>query len=155
MWDADTVSCLWNRIRPHNRPLSTKEFENKIRLCERSRENINLSGHILALVPWLLLDWIGFSPFSSWVEKDFSAPAKVILGGKSPLAIIRYKCWTYLCGYNLFKQSHRSLAVAARCRDALWETMAAWEFRADVFRNVTRTLIRLFLFFPNGYFWTI
>lgn len=69
-------------------------------------KNINLSGHILALVPWLLhKDWIRSDPFLPKRNKTFHPAVEVILQGKSPQAIIRYICWTYLSGYNLLKEA--------------------------------------------------
>lgn len=44
-------------------------------------------------------------PFLPKRNKTFHPMAEVILLGKSLQAIIRYKCWTYLSGYNLLKEA--------------------------------------------------
>lgn len=44
-------------------------------------------------------------PFLPKRNKTFHPMAEVILLGKSLQAIIRYKCWMYLSGYNLLKEA--------------------------------------------------
>lgn len=48
------------------------------------------------------LDSVSFLPKRN---KTVHPVAEVILQGKSLQAIIRYKCWTYLSGYNLLKEA--------------------------------------------------
>lgn len=155
----DTVLCHWNHIWLQKYQISTKEFEKKIRLCctrfsKWSHKNINLSGHIPALVPWLLhKDWIRSDPFLPKRNKTFHPAVEVILQGKSPQAIIRYICWMYLSGYNLLKESvtghllwrcsgEKCVSRCIVCESVLTKKcwiIEVWKFGADVSKYDTLT----------------
>ena len=120
MWDVGTVLCHWNHIWLKNDPISAKESEKKISLCctglsKWSHKNINLSGHILALVLWLLhKDWIQSDPFLPKRNKTFHPAGWGYSSGKIPAGHNKI----YLLDVFEWIQSpqrgcHRSLALAA------------------------------------------
>lgn len=97
----------------------------------------------------------------------FTLRAEVILQGKSPQAIIRYICWTYLSGYNLLKEAvtghllwrRSGEKCVSRCI-VVWESLLAedaglWKCGnsgADVFKYDTLTFYAPFVLCPKDYF---